>query len=215
MANIPQWHVVGDWFDVCKCNIPCPCSFAQAPTYGDCEGILAYRINQGNFGDLRLDGLKLILIGAFKGDLWAGKATNMKFAIFMDQRADDRQRAALQTIFSGQAGGVPGQLFGIWGQPEVVGFDVAPIEFEVAEDLAHWRAEVPGKLTAAAQALVGPTSRPGDRVQVHNPPGSEVGPGAVATWGRATADRASAFGFDFDWAGRSSKHMPFNWSGPD
>jgi hypothetical protein len=25
----------------------------------------------------------------------------------------------------------------------------------------------------------------------------------------------SAFGFDWDWAGRSSKHMAFEWSGPD
>ncbi|HTS53803.1 MAG TPA: DUF1326 domain-containing protein [Burkholderiales bacterium] len=214
MTDIPQWDVAGNWFDVCKCNIPCPCTFAQAPTYGDCEGILAYHVTQGHFGDVRLDGLNLILIGAFEGDLWAGKAKNVKFAIFMDMRADERQRAALQTIFSGQGGGVPGQLFGIWGRPEVVGFEVAPIEFEVAEDLAHWRASVPGKLTAAAQALSGPTSRPGDRVQLHNPPGSEVGPGAVATWGRATADRANAFGFNFDWAGRSSKHIAFDWSGP-
>jgi hypothetical protein len=38
--NIPQWNLSGDWFDVCKCNIPCPCEFAQAPTYGDCNGVL-------------------------------------------------------------------------------------------------------------------------------------------------------------------------------
>ena len=39
--NIPNWNVSGDWFDVCKCNIPCPCEFAQTPTYGDCDGVLA------------------------------------------------------------------------------------------------------------------------------------------------------------------------------
>jgi len=32
--NIPQWKASGDWFDVCKYNIPCPCEFAQTPTYG-------------------------------------------------------------------------------------------------------------------------------------------------------------------------------------
>ena len=52
-------------------------------------------------------------------------------------------------------------------------------------------------------------------MQVHNPPGAEVGPGAVATWGRATADRADAFGLSFDWPGQSSKFMPFEWSGPE
>jgi len=43
--TIPKWKVSGDWFDVCKCNIPCPCTFAQTPTYVDCDGIMAYHIN--------------------------------------------------------------------------------------------------------------------------------------------------------------------------
>jgi hypothetical protein len=51
-------------------------------------------------------------------------------------------------------------------------------------------------------------------VQVHNPPGAEVGPGQIATWGRATVDSVDTFGFTWDWAGRSSKHFPFDWSGP-
>ena len=51
-------------------------------------------------------------------------------------------------------------------------------------------------------------------MQLLNPPGSEVGPGQVATWGRATADRAEAFGFKWEWDGKSSKHIPFDWSGP-
>ena len=34
-------------FDVCKCNIPCPCLFAQTPSYGDCEGVMAYHIKEG------------------------------------------------------------------------------------------------------------------------------------------------------------------------
>ncbi len=44
--SIPSWKASGDWFDVCKCKIPCPCEFAQ-PTFGDCDGILAYHINKG------------------------------------------------------------------------------------------------------------------------------------------------------------------------
>lgn len=64
-------------------------------------------------------------------------------------------------------------------------------------------------------ALTGPTTPPGKRVQTLNPPGSETGPGGVATWGRATASKADAFGMKFEWVGRSSKHIPFDWSGPD
>ena len=83
-----------------------------------------------------------------------------------------------------------------------------------ADDLGSWRAGVRGKVSTRAEALTGPTLRPGERVQVHNPPGAEVGPGAIATQRKATADRASAFGFKWDRTGRSSKHMRFDWSGP-
>lgn len=52
------------------------------------------------------------------------------------------------------------------------------------------------------------------RAPTFNPPGSETGPGGVATWGVATENRAEAFGLSFERAERSSKHIPFDWSGP-
>ena len=98
---------------------------------------------------------------------------------------------------------------------ETRGFEPAPIEFDIADDLGWWRASIPGKVDARAEALAGPTTPEGTRVQLHNPPGAEVGPGQIATWGVATADRVdNVSGFSFDWAGRSSKHFPFDWTGP-
>jgi hypothetical protein len=212
MADVPKWRIAGDWFDVCKCTIPCPCTFAQAPSEGDCEGILVWHMREGQYGDVPLDGLNVAAIGYFEGNIWAGE-TKATMGIFIDERADEAQREALQTIFGGQAGGWPAQFAAVIG--EVRGIEYAPIEFEIADDLSYWRAEIPGKIDARAEALTGPTSPPDSRVQVHNAPGAEVGPGQVATWGVATADRADAFGFKFEWPGRSSKHFPFDWSGPD
>jgi hypothetical protein len=211
MTDIPSWRVTGDWFDVCKCAIPCPCTFAQAPTYGDCEGILAWHIREGVYGDTQLDGLNVVALGAFEGNIWAGE-TKATLGIYMDERADESQREAMTVIFSGQGGGWPGEFANVIG--EVRGIEFAPITFEIADDLAYWAAEVPGKATARAEALTGPTTLPGQRVQVHNPPGAEVGPGQVATWGQATADRADGFGFKWEWDGRSSKHFPFELQGP-
>ncbi|MDP9255185.1 MAG: DUF1326 domain-containing protein [Actinomycetota bacterium] len=212
MADVPKWRVIGDWFDVCKCSIPCPCTFAQAPTYGDCEGVLAWHIREGSYGDVQLDGLNVVALGVFEGNIWAGE-TKAVMGIFMDERADESQREALQMIFAGEAGGWPGEFANVIG--EVRGIEYVPIEFEIADDLAFWRAEIPGRVEARAEALSGPTTPPGERVQVHNAPGAEVGPGQVATWGRATADRAEGFGFKWEWDGRSSKHFPFEWAGPD
>ena len=81
--KIPNWRVTGDWFDVCKCNIPCPCEFAQTPTYGDCEGILSYHIKKGSYGETPIDGLNALALVSFKGNIWAGDGkTKMNMAIF-------------------------------------------------------------------------------------------------------------------------------------
>ena len=212
MADVQKWKLTGDWFDVCKCTIPCPCTFAQAPSEGDCEGVLAWHVNEGRYGTVVLDGLNVVALGAFEGNIWAGEAS-VAIGMFVDERADDDQRDALQIIFGGQAGGWPGEFGKLVG--EVRGIEYVPIEFEIADDLAYWRVEIPGRVDARAEALTGPTAAVGARVQLHNAPGAEVGPGQIATWGTATADRADGFGFSWDWAGRSSKHFPFDWSGPD
>jgi hypothetical protein len=211
MASIPDWHVAGDWFDVCKCAIPCPCTFAQEPTFGDCDGVLAYHIRQGRYGDVSLDGLNLLGLGHFKGNIWGGE-TKAVMALFIDDRASEAQRGALRQIWGGQAGGFPAVFASLIG--EMRGIEYAPIRFEIADDLAYWRAEIPGRVVARAEALTGPMTPPGKRVQTLNAPGSEMGPGTVATWGRATANTVDSFGFKWDWTGRSSKHIPFDWSGP-
>jgi hypothetical protein len=212
MAEIPRWRITGDWFDTCKCSIPCPCTFAQPPTSGDCDGILVWHIRNGNYGDVRLDGLNILALGAFTGNIWEGKS-KASMAMFIDERADERQREALQMIFSGRVGGWPGTFANFIG--EVRGMEFARINFHVDDDLGSWWAEIPGKVRSSAEALGGPTTPAGKRVQVHNAGGSETGPGGVATYGKATADRADAFGFKWDRTGLSSKHIGFDWSGPD
>ncbi|MGH7966191.1 MAG: DUF1326 domain-containing protein [Candidatus Binatia bacterium] len=212
MADIPQWQMRGDWFDVCSCNIACPCEFAQPPTNNRCEGVLAYHVREGLYGDVPIDGFNVIGVSFFEGgNIWAGEA-KISLGLFIDERADERQRHALQMVFSGQAGGFMANFAKLIS--EVRGLEFVPISFEVADDLAYWRAEVPGKVTAFAEALSGPTTPPGARVQLHNPPGSEVGPGQIATWGKATDNRVDAYGFQWNWAGKSSKHIPFDWTGP-
>jgi hypothetical protein len=210
MAEIPNWHLRGDWFDTCKCRIPCPCTFAQPPSEGDCEGVLAWHIREGRFADVPLDGLNLLALSYFVGNAWDGAPVSL--GLYIDERADGRQRTALELIFAGHAGGWPEQFAGI--VTDFRGVEYAPIAFEVADDLAYWHAEIPGRVAARGEALGGPTTLPGQRVQTFNPPGCETGPGGVATWGTAVENRAEGFGWRFEWVGRSSKHIPFDWTGP-
>jgi hypothetical protein len=211
--DIPSWNLTGDWFDVCKCNIPCPCLFAQTPSYGDCEGVMAYHIKHGQYGEIPLDGLNVLILDYFKGNVWAGE-TKVDIALFFDESANEEQRKALNMIFTGKAGGFMGQFANLIG--DVRGLEYASIKFEVAEDLTYWSAEIPGKVFAKGEALTGPMTPLGKRVQTINGPGSEVGPGTVATWGTAVTDEVNVPYFRYEWkrSGRSSKHIAFNWSGP-
>jgi hypothetical protein len=208
--NIPDWKVLGDWFDVCKCSIPCPCEFAQTPSYGDCDGVLAYHIRSGHYGQIPLDGMNVLLLSYFKGNIWSGKV-KASVGLFFDEKANSQQREALQAIFSGKAGGFMAEFAKLQDVRET---EYAPIKFEVAEDLSNWSAEIPGKVVAKAEALTGPMTPQGKRVQTINPPGSETGPGTVATWGKAITNEVDTMGFKWEWNGRSSKHIPFDWSGP-
>ena len=73
MTDTPSWILKGDWFDVCSCNIACPCEFAEPPTGDHCEGVLAWHVNDGKFGDVVLNGLNVVAVAKFDGNVWAGR----------------------------------------------------------------------------------------------------------------------------------------------
>jgi hypothetical protein len=115
-------------------------------------------------------------------------------------------------IFSGKAGGFVAEFAKLIG--EIRGIEYAPTKFEIADDLSHWSAQIPGKILAKAEALTGTTIPPGKRVQTIIPLGSEVWLGGVTTCGRSLADEADAMGFKWKRKGKSSKYIPFDWNGP-
>src|SRR6266699_6456106 len=215
MSEIPNWHIVGDWFDNCSCAVACPCTFAQVPDNGFCESVLFWHIRQGHYGEVKLDGLSFVRVGRWEGDLWAGHAKGAA-GLYIDERADERQAEVLPLIFGGRVGGFPARVAEFFAEGrQIVGVERARIAFEIAPDLGHWGVEIAGKVKAWAKALIGPTSNPGKYPQLMNAPGSETGPGPqLVTWGKSTILSVDAFGFKFDYTLNSAKHIPFDWAGP-
>ena len=78
MPDAPKWRLTGDMFDVCRCRVPCRCTFAQAPDEDQCDGILACHIRAGNYGDVTLDGLNLVGVISFTGNWWAGDKSKIE-----------------------------------------------------------------------------------------------------------------------------------------
>ncbi|KPN48128.1 hypothetical protein AN933_23675 [Mycobacterium intracellulare subsp. chimaera] len=205
-----DWHLRGEWFDICSCKLPCPCSFAQAPTHGDCLFTLVWKIHEGRHADTDLSGLAMVALGEFTGNMWINDPNAlMTLMFYIDDTASTAQRDALQQIFTGKVGGWPAEFGSLIGQ--LRGIEYAPINFEAAKDLAYWRAEIPGKVDVRVEALTGPTSDPDRRVTTVNAPGAEVGPGQIATWGVVKRDYARGFDFSHEYRGQSSKHFQFDW----
>ena len=56
----PSWKVAGQYYETCSCDFVCPCILTQLsakPSKGSCSFAMGFKIDQGKFGDVALDGL--------------------------------------------------------------------------------------------------------------------------------------------------------------
>src|SRR5258705_11769573 len=67
-----SWHLNGKVLVACNCNWGCPCNFNAPPTSGKCEGGWSWHVEEGAFGDVRLDGLNFSLFVNWPGAIHEG-----------------------------------------------------------------------------------------------------------------------------------------------
>ena len=101
------WSIAGTYLEACNCDAICPCRRVGGraggrSTYGVCEGALSWAIERGHADDVDLDGLAVVLALRYDDD---EPGSPWDFWLYVDDRADERQHAALATIFTGAAGG--------------------------------------------------------------------------------------------------------------
>jgi hypothetical protein len=108
------WEVAGSYFEACNCDAICPCRVVgdkpgQRSTYGICQFALSWLVRSGQSDGVRLDDLAVVLAGWYdeeeNGSPWS-------VTLYVDDRADDQQHAALADIFLGRAGGDTMRNFG-------------------------------------------------------------------------------------------------------
>jgi hypothetical protein len=107
MSEKVKWSFEADFLQACNCDYGCPCEFTAPPTRGSCEGMVAWRINRGTYGKVKLDGLGLSMAVRWPGAIHQGNGTA---AVFVDECASAAQREALPHIASGKAGGLPFEI---------------------------------------------------------------------------------------------------------
>jgi len=82
------WAIRGQLSETCTCSVPCTCNFGQGPSpHSYCHPFYSFDIREGRYGDVSLNGLHF---GA--ADLQNGET------VFIDERADAKQREALKII---------------------------------------------------------------------------------------------------------------------
>src|SRR6266852_1072532 len=52
-----KWQMSGSVVGACNCDWGCPCSFDARPTRGGCNGVYVWVVDEGRYGDTKLDGL--------------------------------------------------------------------------------------------------------------------------------------------------------------
>lgn len=207
MAGDPAWAIEGDYFENCNCDVVCPCLFSAAepmtatPTQGACEVMIAFHVDRGSYGDVGLDDLNVVAVGRTPGPMADG---DMRLALYLDERADERQQEALTAIFSGAAGGPMGLLAPLVG--EVLGVRSAPIEYRV--DGRRRECVMADTMRMAVRAI--PSVDPEGILSV-----TGAHPFAMAGLALAVGEEGSTFSdhdLSFDNSGKNGHYARISWS---
>lgn len=167
---MPNWRMKGQYIKNCNCIAACPCDTVGVP-YPDpgCEGMLAMHIVEGNFGDVKLDGLNWAMTYHWPGALHEGNGTVQPF---VDEKATEEQRNDLLQIMSGQAGNawfeVVASIVTTVHEPQFV-----PIQFEFDKNKRQARVSIPGFFETVSVPLTIPATGGEQRAILQMPNGME------------------------------------------
>src|SRR5215472_10449003 len=128
-----NWQIEGRYVEYCSCNRGCPCETMADPTYGDCTGLVAFKIDNGWCEDVRLDDLAVV------GTFYFPRAMHHGHGVFqpiLDERAgEDQPVGTMFQIFSVCIETIKEPLF-------------AKIEFDWDLEQRRSRIEIPGVVRA-------------------------------------------------------------------
>lgn len=197
------WELRGTVFVACNCDYGCPCNFNALPTTGYCEGGWTWSVADGRYGLVSLDGLAFTVVAKWPGAIHEG---NGHALILVDERADETQREAIETLVGGDVGGPWGVL--AWTWPTIDGPHAAAYEIEA--DGVSFRVKAGDYLDLESQPIRNPVT------------GAEVHPGAVLPEGivfkeslfGSSTRYAVRNGIELDYPGKYTAVSRFEYGGP-
>jgi hypothetical protein len=202
MANV-EWSIQGPHMVNCNCAFGCPCQFNALPTTGDCRAVVAWRIDEGHYGDVKLDGLYAVNTYGWPGAVHQGNGTMQSI---IDERASEPQRKALTAILQGE-GAAPGTIMlqiyramcPTWHEPM---FRPVSMKFDMENRTAQL--SVPGLIETTVEPIKNPVTGAAHRARIDLPMGKEYNLAEVAM---GTTRASGTVKLDF---ARSHAHLVYN-----
>ena len=140
-----DWHLKGQGLECCPCKVPCPCRSNAPPTQGHCETAAAFRIDQGHYGEVRLDGFVYVTLNGVMDRLGSS------VTLFVDRSASDAQVVALERIY---------QAFNPLQPFVFLVVERAPISFMHLRERPTYEVEIPGRIHLKVQRQLDAQGRP-------------------------------------------------------
>jgi hypothetical protein len=145
-----SWWAKGLLFENCSCQLVCPghLHFSQLCTHERCLGYWAVRVDEGQFEEVPLAGIKALIAFDSPQHMISGNWTEV---VIIDEAASLEQRDAMERVLTGRVGGpweVLAKFVGRWLETRYL-----PIEF--AEEAGSKNGRIPGLLETAIHEIRG------------------------------------------------------------
>ena len=193
-----DWEIKAREFANCSCDYGCPCQFNALPTHGYCQYVAGFQIDEGHFGDIRLDGLRAVSIGAWPGAVHQGDGT---MQIIIDERADEAQREALRAILYGEETDPAANVWNVYMSMTTTVHDplYKKIDFEVDIDKRTAKLVVEGLVESSGEPIRNATTGAESRARINLPNGfeytvAEMGSGTSKSMGAIPMELTASYG---------------------
>lgn len=196
------WTLRGEMALSCSCSLFCPCVLSlglHPPTEGHCQMWAGVRIDEGRYGAVELQGINLAIMFEIPGLMSRGNWTT---ALFIDPAVSPPAVEALETIFSGRAGGSTHLLSILVGSE--LGTKRVPVSYRTEGDSRI--VSIDKILDGAIKPVRGKDKdRP---IEIRN---SEYWISSDVTVAQAERSRFRAFGRNWNFSGRSAEICALDW----
>jgi hypothetical protein len=162
---------------------------------------LIFHIDKGDYGGVTLDGLNAAAIIHTPGPMADG---NWTLAAYIDERADEKQAAALAAILGGAEGGPMAAFAPLVGKH--LGAKKVPIKFGINGKIRS--VEIPNIMHVAVEPL--PSAHPSGETWAAA--GHPVAPDRLAFAMGAQGNWVADHGMRWDNSGKNGHYAPISWS---